>query len=138
LAVVRPWRRATMRITCEPDQELARTHRVHLDGQLDAIGATHFWDVVGDRITGETPHLLLDMGDVRYVSSAGLGALFRGLTRVQQAGGGLAMYACNSRVQTILKVVGVYEVLNVRETAGDARARLTELGAGAKGTAASS
>jgi anti-anti-sigma factor len=117
-----------MRLVCERDDELKQALRVQPEGMIHAEGASHLWDVLSGRLGGETNALLLDLKDVTYLSSAGIGTLVRLLSRVQQAGGSLAIYHCCSRVTQIVQVVGLGGILNVCADEAEARERLRGLG----------
>ena len=116
-----------MRMNCSNDLELGSTVLVAPEGSLDSITTPVFLEEVTPHVTAGTPSLLLDLGHVDWMSSAGVGALVRLLARTQSLGGGVALFGCNSRVRTILRVCGLEKVLNVRETAAEARARLQEV-----------
>jgi anti-anti-sigma factor len=116
-----------MRITCETDSQLGSVLHCHPVGRLDALGATQFWDFIAGRVGGKTTSVLLDMGNVEFLSSAGVGILIRLLTRVQQEKGALAMYGCTQRVCAVLQVVNVEAILNQRPDEASARRRLQEL-----------
>jgi anti-anti-sigma factor len=119
-----------MQLTCGKDPELNKALNVHLEGWLDALGASHYWDALADRITEETPSVLLDMQKVEVLSSAGVGILIRTMTRAQQHGGSLALFGCTPRVLQVIQVVNLESVLNLYETVEEARERLRELGSG--------
>jgi anti-anti-sigma factor len=118
-----------MRVICEPDLVLGNALTVQPAGRLDAYGATQFWEAVGERVTEDNPFLLIDMEGVEILSSAGVGTLIRLLTRTQQFHGSLSAYNANSRVRSVLEVVNLTSVVNLKETVEAARERLRELGA---------
>ncbi len=117
-----------MRVTCAKDSKLAKALHVSPEGMLEAHGATHLWDVLSERLDETTPSLLMDMSKIRLMTSAGVGVLIRLLTRARKLGGAISLYGCSERNRTILKVVGIGPLVNVRDTEEDARDRLRELG----------
>ena len=117
-----------MLVICEMDSGLRRAHRVELEGILDAVGASAMWEGVSGRVSKDVPALLVNLSGVRFMSSGGIGMLVSLLARVQQAGGGMSICACPSRVRSVLNICGLEQVLNVRETEEEARERLRELG----------
>lgn len=118
-----------MQVSTSSDSKLTATHFVQPRGHLDAGGADDFWTQVSPLLAESAPYLLVDMGQVDYVSSAGIAVLTRLLIRAQKLDGSLAMFGCNHRVCTIMDVVKIADLLNLRETEEEARARLKELGA---------
>jgi anti-anti-sigma factor len=119
-----------LRVTCGVDTELERALLAEPAGRMDAHGATIVHDAVSDRLSEKTPSLLLDMGQVEYLSSAGISTLIRLLTRTRELGGTISVFNCRPVVRSVIKVVAIDPVLNVRGTANEARERLKELGAG--------
>jgi anti-sigma B factor antagonist len=117
-----------VRVTCGPDAELGRAVLAAATGHLDVEGATQLWDVISPRLSEVTPSLLLDLSGVDWLTSAGVGSLIRVLTRVQKEGGAMSIFGAASRVQSVLRIVALESILNVRPTAAEARARLRELG----------
>jgi len=114
-----------MRVTCGKDPELEGVQLAALAGPLDAVGSVQFWEAIEGRLTAEAPSLLVDMSDVPYVSSAGIGMLVRALTRCQAMGGGIAAFGGVDRVRQVFQICGLEAVLNTGcATAADARTRL--------------
>jgi len=97
---------------------------------MDAHGADPFFDQVSALVTPEHPSLMLDMRKVEHVSSAGVGVLIRLLSRVRQAGGNLAVYACTRRVETVFRVIYVDAVINLCEAEEEAAVWLKDVGKG--------
>jgi anti-anti-sigma factor len=119
-----------MNVTCGSDPVLARTTLATVVGNLDLTGSETFLAQVVPRINSQSPSLLLDLTQVEWVSSAGVGALVRVLTRTQAEKGSFALHGCATRVRTVLRICGLEDHLNVRDSSDEARARLRELGAG--------
>ena len=71
-------------------------------------------------IAGGTRKLLLNLADVPYVDSAGLGELVRCHTRMVQAGGSVKLLNLTSRMQDLLsitKLVTVFETFESEDSA---------------------
>jgi len=110
-----------MRFNCEKDLVVESVVHAHLEGRLDAAYADEFFETLSAQLGNGVTSLLIDMTGLEYVSSAGVGALIRLLTRVRQGGGALAVYGCNPRVQTVLKVTCLDAAVNLSATADQAR-----------------
>lgn len=117
-----------MRVECTPDVDLGRTVLAVAIGHLDAQGANDLWDAISPHLSGQRVSLLIDMAQVDWISSAGVGTMVRLLTRCQALGGNLAVFECAARVRSVLRICGLDVVLNVRDSGEDARLRLRELG----------
>src|SRR3954470_3787155 len=83
-------------------------------GELDAYTVSSFRDALG-RLSS-VPKLLIDMSQVPFVDSAGLGALIGGIRRAREAGGDVAV-ACNRPTLTrLLHTTGFDRIVPVTET----------------------
>jgi anti-sigma B factor antagonist len=58
--------------------------------------------------------ILLNLGDVDYIDSAGIGELVNAFTRVRDAGGELKLLNLNQRVHDILQIARLVTVFDVQ------------------------
>ena len=81
-------------------------------------------DVVRDKvrgaIAGGSRKLLLNLADVPYVDSAGLGELVRCHTRMVQAGGSVKLLNLTGRLQDLLQITKLVTVFETFESEDDA------------------
>lgn len=80
-------------------------------------------------------HLLLDMREVSFVDSAGLGLLVRLLARARAAGGNLMLCGTSPHIQKTLRVTRLHQVLASFEGEADAIAALYRPEAGSAAAA---
>src|SRR4029450_12132301 len=66
------------------------------------------------------PHIVLHLGDVSFIDSAGLGLLVRFLTRAQNARGSLKFCGVSQKVGDVLKVTRLHSIFPYYETEADA------------------
>lgn len=92
-------------------------------GELDAYTVPQFRDVLAS--VGPAQRLLIDLSDVPFMDSAGLGALIGGIRRVREADGEVAV-ACNRpTLMRLLHTTGFDRIVPVTETVDEAVAALT-------------
>ena len=123
-------REAPVRVECTEDAQVPQTLRVSVNGSLDTVGTDKFMAELASRVIPNCPSLLVDLTNVEWVSSAGVGGLVRLLTRTQSSHSGFAIYGCNSRVRQVLRICGLEGPLNVRDDVDRARERVREMQAG--------
>ena len=73
-----------------------------------------------DALIAVNPQILLHLGDVSFVDSAGLGMLVRYLTRAQNASGTLRICAVSPALDQVLTVTRLKPVLQPFDTEGEA------------------
>jgi anti-sigma B factor antagonist len=99
-------------------------------GELDAYTVGQFREALGE--LASTPKLLIDMSEVPFVDSAGLGALIGGIRRAREAGGDVAV-ACNRpTLVRLLHTTGFDRIVTVTETVAAAARSLTDEGQSAE------
>lgn len=81
----------------------------------DSVMALHA--AVKEHVAAGDKHIILDMRDVTYVDSAGLGVLVTSLTCARQAGGTLRLANVPRRVQDLLDVSTLYMIFQIIELA---------------------
>jgi anti-anti-sigma factor len=113
-----------MHVHCEADREAHGAVVATLSGNLDAQGATHFWEVAVAHLADGSPSLMVDMSGVELMTSAGVGTLIRLLHRVQSLGGGMVVFGCSDKVRQVIEVVMLAEIFRVSDSIEQARERL--------------
>lgn len=97
---------------------------IALSGRLTASGAPLLRNAVSDLVTAGEPHIVIDMAELAFVDSSGLGALVGGLKSARVAGGDLRIAAVPDAVRTVLRLTNLDRVLRdypTPESAFDAR-----------------
>ena len=93
-------------------------------GELDAYTVGQFREALAD--LASRPKLLIDMSEVPFVDSAGLGALIGGIRRAREVGGDVAV-ACNRpTLVRLLHTTGFDRIVTVTETVDEAARALTD------------
>ena len=93
-------------------------------GELDAYTVSSFRDALGR--LASSPKLLIDMSEVPFVDSAGLGALIGGIRRTREAGGEVAVCCNRPTLVRLLHTTGFDRIVTVADTIEDAAAALNQ------------
>ena len=87
-----------------------------LEGRIDTEGAVNL-DAMLRKAAAEGKHkMVLDMHDVRYISSAGLRTLADLLSRNREHGGDLKLVALSERVLRVFQIIGFERFFTFYET----------------------
>jgi anti-sigma B factor antagonist len=76
-------------------------------------GSTAFREAIKDLIAKGQKKILLNLGDISYIDSSGIGELVSGFTSVSNAGGELKLLNLTKRVQDLLQITKLYTVFEV-------------------------
>ena len=93
-------------------------------GELDAFTVGQFREALND--LGSAGRLLIDLGGVPFLDSAGLGALIGAVRRSREAGGDVAVYGARPAVARLLHTTGFDRVASVSDNEHDAALALAE------------
>jgi len=78
-------------------------------------GSSIFRETLRELVTKGQKKLLLNLADVSYIDSSGIGELVSGFTTVTNQGGQLKLLNLNKRVQDLLQITKLYTVFEVFE-----------------------
>lgn len=76
-------------------------------------GASTFRDTVKDMAAKGNQKLLLNLSEVNYIDSSGIGELVSGFTTVTNHGGQLKLLGLTKRVKDLLQITKLYTVFEV-------------------------
>jgi anti-sigma B factor antagonist len=103
------------------DWEVGDVYVLHLQGPITLGQATErFRRLIQEALDGGKKNILLNMGEVYYIDSSGLGELVAAYTTATRRGGKLKLMKLTQRVQDVVqltKVYRIFEVFNDEDTA---------------------
>ena len=76
-------------------------------------GASTFRDAVRDLVAKGSKKLLLNLSDVTYIDSSGIGEMVSGFTTVTNHGGNLKLLGLSKRIKDLLQITKLYTVFEV-------------------------
>jgi stage II sporulation protein AA (anti-sigma F factor antagonist) len=95
---------------------------VSIDGELDLETSPTFRDTVEKKLNQyETiRHLILDLENVSFIDSSGLGAILGRFKRLSQQGGRLSAIKVSRQIMRVLELSGLLKIMNIYEDRGQA------------------
>jgi anti-sigma B factor antagonist len=78
-------------------------------------GSSALRDLLRDLIAKGNKKILLNLGEVTYIDSSGIGELVSGFTTISNQGGTLKLLNLTRRVQDLLQITKLYTVFDVHE-----------------------
>jgi anti-sigma B factor antagonist len=103
------------------DEKRDGVHVLHLHGRLTlGEGTTTFRDAIKSQMASGSRQLVLDLADIKYVDSAGIGELVSAYTSVTSQGGRFVLVALQKRVIDLLQITKLFTVFKVFETVDQA------------------
>ncbi len=91
-------------------------------GELDAYTVAQFREALGE--LAEENRVVIDLSDVPFMDSAGLGALIGGIRRIREAGGRITVACARPNLMRLLHTTGFDRIVPVEEAVDEAVAAL--------------
>lgn len=100
-----------------------KAHYLHLQGDLigDEMGPK-LVEIVSDAIQEGAKIFIVNLSDVRYISSSGIGLLITMLTKMRNAGGEVYLTAPSEHVKKLLIITKLNNIFSVYDSVEDFRA----------------
>ena len=78
-------------------------------------GSVTIRDAVRDVLAKGSNKILLNLGDISYIDSSGIGELVSAFTTVKNSGGELKLLNLTKKVHDLLQITKLYTVFDVKE-----------------------
>jgi anti-sigma B factor antagonist len=88
-------------------------------------GSIQLRDTLKELVAKGQKFILLNLGDVNYIDSSGLGELVSAYTSVKNAGGELKLLNLTKKVHDLLQITKLYTVFDVKDDEATAIAAFT-------------
>lgn len=93
---------------------------VAVAGELDVYTAPVLEETLGDLVDGGKVTLVVDLSEVTFMDSTGLGLLIKALKWTREKNGALHVVANTDKVLKVFRVTGLDSVLSLHETRAEA------------------
>jgi anti-sigma B factor antagonist len=110
-----------VRMSLEVDVEDLADHTIVLvRGEVDLATSPALRERLVEITEGETPRVVVDLEEVSFIDSTGIGVLVGGIKRARSQGGELSLVCTQRRILKVLEVTGLTRVFQVHERVADA------------------
>ncbi len=89
-------------------------------------GSVQLRDAVRDLLSKGQKHILLNLGNVSYIDSSGIGELVSAFTTVKNQGGELKLLNLTRKVHDLLQITKLYTVFDVKDDEASAIASFSQ------------
>ncbi|TDQ36718.1 STAS domain-containing protein [Aureibacillus halotolerans] len=89
------------------------THLVRLTGEVDAFTAPKLREALLPLTEQEGAEVIVDLTDVSYMDSTGLGVFIGALKSAKKNNGNIKLTGMNKRVERLFTITGLTEVLEI-------------------------
>ncbi|HXW33962.1 MAG TPA: STAS domain-containing protein [Acidimicrobiales bacterium] len=89
-------------------------------GEIDVYTAPRLREHLLELALGGTNRAVVDLTDVTFVDSTGLGVLVSGLKRFREAGGDLVLVVVQPQILKVFEITGLSDVFRIHSSTGEA------------------
>jgi len=89
-------------------------------GEVDVATAPRLREQLIDLVNGGQHRIVVDLSDVEFLDSTGLGVLVGALKRVRTQDGDLALVCTESRILKVFEITGLTKVFTMYESVDEA------------------
>eukprot|EP01047_Picozoa_sp_COSAG01_P000166 COSAG01_NODE_2_length_63927_cov_1357.611941_51_plen_114_part_00 len=80
---------------------------LHLKGELDLHSSNELNETLTTLAEQETDNISLNMTDVQYIDSTGLGTLAKNAKKLEPFNGKITLYNCQPRIKKLIEISGL-------------------------------
>jgi anti-anti-sigma factor len=107
-------------------EEFDAVRQVLVEGKINSLTAPEFEKALEEATQGEPKHLIVNLKDLDYLSSAGLRSILRIGKSLEKINRKLAFAGARDLVADVIRLSGVDSIFPLCATTQEARERLTE------------
>jgi anti-sigma B factor antagonist len=86
---------------------------VEVSGRIDSMNANQLGEALSSEINSGHTHMVLDLANVEYMSSAGLREIVSALKKVRSSTGDVRLAQPSSRVREVLEMAGLDTIFQI-------------------------
>ncbi len=94
---------------------MASPSSISVDASPSAKAASRCATPSATSLAKGSKHILLNLGDVNYIDSSGIGELVSAFTSVKNAGGELKLLNLTKKVHDLLQITKLYTVFDIKD-----------------------
>lgn len=103
-----------------PDTDVEGWTVVAASGEIDVATAPVLRDRLTELVEAGSTRLIVDLEDVDFIDSTGLGVLVGAVRRTRADAGDLRLVCTNTRILKVFEATGLHEVFMIGSTVDDA------------------
>lgn len=113
-----------MEISVQKEGEL---YEMALNGDLDASSSIILERSIEEALEKNEKKLLVNCTKLNYISSAGLGLFISYINDFEEKGVRLVLYGLSDKVKNIFKILGLEELITIKDTKEESVALVNEI-----------
>jgi anti-sigma B factor antagonist len=93
---------------------------VEVVGEIDVYTSPKVKEIIGELIDKGNYQLVINLEDVRYIDSTGLGVLIGALKKVREKDGSISLVCTNPQIKKIFNITGLVKIFGIYKSEEEA------------------
>ncbi len=93
---------------------------ITVQGELDVYTSPKLKEAIAEAVEAQNTDLVIDLNDVRYIDSTGLGVLIGTLKKIRESGCRMLLVCNVSQILSVFSITGLSKILTICDTINDA------------------
>ena len=90
---------------------------IKLNGNIIGIpDETEFDNAIKSMVSKNKLNIVVDLGDISYINSTGLGIILRGYISIKNAGGSFKLASLNKKLKTLLEITKLNSIIDIHNS----------------------
>lgn len=90
---------------------------IKLDGNIIGIpNETEFDNIIKNLVGQNKLNLVIDLGNISYINSTGLGIILRGYITIKNVGGSFKLASLNKKLRTLLQITKLDTIIEIHDS----------------------
>lgn len=94
-------------------KQMGHQDHVHVGGEIDAYTAPKLREILFPLSERQGVHIVVDLGNVSYMDSTGLGVFVGVFKNVRAHNGNLVLVGLSDRLKRLFTITGLAEIMNI-------------------------
>ncbi len=94
-------------------EELGACSVINVHGDIDVYSSPKVKETINALIEKEAYKIIINLEDIRYIDSTGLGVLIGALKRVKEHGGNITVVCSNPQIKKVFTITGLVKIFGI-------------------------
>ncbi len=94
-------------------KQIKNSHIISVQGEIDVYTSPRVKETINELIEKENYNLIINLEEVRYIDSTGLGVLIGALKKVREHNGSINLICTNPQIKKIFNITGLVKIFGI-------------------------
>jgi anti-anti-sigma factor len=106
------------------NKEIKDGNVLSVQGEIDVYTSPKVKEAIGNLIEQSKYNIVVNLEEVRYIDSTGLGVLIGALKRLREHNGNISLVCSNPQIKKIFQITGLVKIFGIFKSEEEAQANL--------------